>query len=560
MRPATDLAESESGYIFPATAILLIPIVIFIALSVDVGGWVVSGNRVQAAADAGALAAAAHLPDQLEATATAHELAAANGYVNGVDGVTVIVTYPNSTVVRVSIEAPADRFFSTIVHTGVMSVTRYAEATSLSPVRMGSPTNVLGFGPYSLAGEQPANYWLLENNDCSPAHFGDLKAARYMVAPWGLGCNSSTPSGGQSPNWKRRTEGRDGGYFYMVTIPPNLTDTSRLMIFDPGRCAQFDSKPTDQHFNHPRNRDANPNNDRGTVLEWRMWDTNQTPLITSDDSPMAISHPDVDADGWFSSDECAEDLIGNPTTWHDKTVGWTETPFVFPANTSGEPETYLIQTRVLVSTARGWNYHGYWIRPDNGVTACTSIGEAVGSETCPTISAEDWIPTGARGAAIGDPMDLYLAEVGPEHAGRTLNISIWDAGEGMHNIQVIDPSGNTMDFEWEADGYGSGNLPDYGQCGNDTHGDPIPCLWLDPANTSYPPRVTGNGWSSHYRFNGRIVTLTVPLDSQADFAAYPFSGHGYWFRIRFSPTASRVATEWATFAVHLGGDPIRLTY
>lgn len=45
----TASSGSQSGYIIPATALLLIPIVIFIALAVDVGGWTVTANGTRRA-------------------------------------------------------------------------------------------------------------------------------------------------------------------------------------------------------------------------------------------------------------------------------------------------------------------------------------------------------------------------------------------------------------------------------------------------------------------------------------------------------------------------------
>lgn len=276
-------------------------------------------------------------------------------------------------------------------------------------------------------------------------------------------------------------------------------------------------------------------------MEWRSWDTGGTALIETDDIPSS---------GWWGSNECASDLPYAASSWTDQTQGWTTSPFTFPANTTGEPETHLVQTRVLDSTAHGWNYHALWVKPNNATTSCTSIA----TTNCPTISAEQWIATGARGETIGDPMFLFMSEIGPEHSGRTLEISVWDTGEGMDNIQVIDPTGKALDFTWESDDptYGADNPSD--TCAG------LPCLDLDPANKNYPPKITGPGWGLHHRFNGRLVTLSVPLDAQTDFAAYPATGFGYWFRLRFEPVPTKRATEWATFSVRLSGDPIRLTY
>ncbi|MEM9134020.1 MAG: pilus assembly protein TadG-related protein [Actinomycetota bacterium] len=519
----------EGGYVLPMSALLLVPMMIFAALAVDVGGWTVQANRAQAAADAAALAGAPLLPDQGAATTVARDIATLNGFAHGVDGVTVDVQFPDAVSVRVVVNTPGERYLSDLISTTPVDISRYAEATALSPVGIGSPTNVLGFGAYSLGGSPPANYWILENNDCQIGHYGDLKAAQYLASPW-CGTGLGLP---ENPFWKRASTGRDGGYFFEVAIPPGVTTTSRLMIFDPGKCPGYGTKPADGHWNK--------GDDQGTRLRWRQWDTNATPLIADDDTPVS---------SWWESDECANDLPYPSNSWTDTTQGWTSTPFVFPPNTTGEVETHLVQSMVHDSTRLGWNHYSYWVRPDSGSATCSSIGV----DTCPTISAVDWIPTRASGATAGDPMELFLADVGPEYAGRHMQVQLWDVGEGMDNIQVLDPLGNSLDFTWSSDdsvNHAPTNPSD--TCSGN------PCLWLDPGFSGYAPKLTNAGWGNHWRFNGRVMTLSVPLDTQVDFPAYAASGNGYWFSIRFQPTASKTAREWASFSVGMSGDPIRLT-
>ena len=390
---------------------------------------------------------------------------------------------------------------------------------------MGSPSNVLGFGPYSLDGSEVANYWILENNDCQVAHYGDVRAAQYLANPW---CDVGAAL---NPSWKRSSEDRFSGYTFIVTIPAGLDVSSTLMIFDPGKCRAYGNKPADGHWNQ---------NGRGTSLEWRTWDTNDTPLISGDDTP---------ATAWWSSDECAADLPYGAGSWTDTTQGWTTTPFVFPPNPTSSDQTHVVQTRVLDSTRQGWNHYSYWVRPNNGTTSCSTLTLA----TCPTIGAESWIATQARGTANGVAMDLYLAEIGREHAGRTLKVSLWDPGEGMDNIQIVDSLGRSLDFTWESDDPAHANENPSDTCSG------VPCLYLDPSNRKYAPKLSYAGWGKHYRFNGRNVTLNVPLDSQVDFDAYESAPLGNWFRLRFYPLPNKTANEWASFSVQMSGDPIRLT-
>jgi len=526
MRAAKRLNGQESGYILATTTLLLIPLLLFAGLAVDVGGWTVQAARNQAAADAASLAAAPLVGNRSDAESVAREVAALNGFTDGVDGASVEVTFPSDLTVRVAVRTQADLYLSGIVLDESFGITRRADATAASPVGIGSPTNVLGFGPYSLDGSEPAGYWLQENNDCQPAHYGDYAAAKYLAWPW-CGDDLGLPL---NPFWKGASEGRDGGSFYVVEIPPGLSAPSRLMVLDPGACPGYGTMRESEGW---RQGEA-------TELEWRQWSTNGSPLVTYDDKPVT---------DWWGSEDCLTDLPYPARNWVDKTQGWTETPFVFPANSTGRTETYLIQSRVVNGSQKSVNYFSFWVRPDDGTTSCLTIG----SDSCPTVGAESWISVAANGTAKGKPMDLYLARVGPENAGKTMEVVLWDAGEGMDNIQVIDPLGQSLDFAWDSDdvNHGVGNPSD--SCSGN------PCLWLDPESSDYRAKLNHLGWRRSWRFSGRFITLKVPLDGQVDFPSYAGSGNGYWFRVRFFPKSSKTASEWAGFSVRITGDPIRLT-
>jgi len=63
--------SSEDGFAVPTTVVLLIPLLLFAALATDIGSWFVEGQRVQRAADAGALAGVVWLPDEPKAAQVA---------------------------------------------------------------------------------------------------------------------------------------------------------------------------------------------------------------------------------------------------------------------------------------------------------------------------------------------------------------------------------------------------------------------------------------------------------------------------------------------------------
>jgi hypothetical protein len=156
------------------------------------------------------------------------------------------------------------------------------------------------------------------------------------------------------------------------------------------------------------------------------------------------------------------------------------------------------------------------------------------------------MPIAIEGDGMGLAEDVFLTEVDPRLEGQDLIIHIWDPGEEMEHIQILDPLGRPLDFTWTTDdpAYGSDNPAN--DCGG------RPCLYIGAKDRNYPPRHAA--WKKDWKFNGRMVTFTVPLDSQTAFSQYPH----YWFRIRYTPPHNRWVRDWITYSVQFSGDYIRL--
>jgi len=76
----TAAAERDGGYILVMFAMLLIPILLLVGFSVDVGYWYNRASDIQKAADAAALAGVPWLPDEAKAREVALETAKKNGF------------------------------------------------------------------------------------------------------------------------------------------------------------------------------------------------------------------------------------------------------------------------------------------------------------------------------------------------------------------------------------------------------------------------------------------------------------------------------------------------
>ena len=50
------------------------------------------------------------------------------------------------------------------------------------------------------------------------------------------------------------------------------------------------------------------------------------------------------------------------------------------------------------------------------------------------------------GGAVGTYANFYLAQIDPVHAGKTMRVNLFDAGEGAQQLQILDPNGNPATF------------------------------------------------------------------------------------------------------------------
>ena len=136
----------QDGYILAMTALMILPLMVFVSFAVDLGSWYAQASRMQRAADAAALAAVVHLPNTTAARNAYIATATANGYTNGTNGVTITggVAPGSSNRYRVTITDNTARFFSGTFNGGPDTLNRSSTAEFNKPVPLGSPTSSLG--------------------------------------------------------------------------------------------------------------------------------------------------------------------------------------------------------------------------------------------------------------------------------------------------------------------------------------------------------------------------------------------------------------------------------
>ena len=129
--------------------------------------------------------------------------------------------------------------------------------------------------------------------------------------------------------------------------------------------------------------------------------------------------------------------------------GWSG-PDVHGLRTDGTAGSYVLTSQILDSNlttnySSTSDYKGQNLFSIRAVNAANPTGcSTVTSSTCPGVYADGWIPI--RIDPTGSPTYMNLAEIGPEYAGQTMKVSMWDLGEGMKSVEIIDPAGNALDF------------------------------------------------------------------------------------------------------------------
>jgi Flp pilus assembly protein TadG len=150
-----DLRHAERGQVLPIFAVMSVVLLGAAALVTDVAWMWTNQQRMQRAADAGALAGAIFLPgNEAAAFSTARAETAKNGFTNGSGGVVVTPRRDpgDPRKLLVDIDAPVGTFFAKVFCFDGSACLTSADvgvtgaATYVLPVPMGSPQNYYGVG------------------------------------------------------------------------------------------------------------------------------------------------------------------------------------------------------------------------------------------------------------------------------------------------------------------------------------------------------------------------------------------------------------------------------
>lgn len=275
-------SEDAGGYVAILMSILMLLLFSMSAFAVDVGNWYFTGQRLQKAADAGALAGVPYLPatpDQ--AFDIAADNVANNGfrdpaYLDAGEEANAEVTTElagSPTRLRVTVASTVDNAFGALLGVSQATIVRTAVADYAGPVPLGSPCNKFGQDPEAEdanTGAQCENvtgqFWTNVGSLAAPKVSGD--AYQNGVCPGGVdGCTGAT-NDDYAPD----------GYFYSVTLAEPVSNLV-LQAFDPALINVGDTCTTNMN-----NATANARNTAPGVTNWpiRYEDGPASPYCTGD--------------------------------------------------------------------------------------------------------------------------------------------------------------------------------------------------------------------------------------------------------------------------------------
>jgi hypothetical protein len=426
------------------------------AFATDLGWILLWNSRLQAAADAAALAGVVNLPgDPAGALADAELAAAANRFpVPTRATLTPQVIAENQ--YRVTLDTEVDTFFLRLLGFDTFHLSQTAHAQYIKPVRLGSPDNQFG-GP-------PAAFWAAINGRYTEIEQGDPYASQCIThAASSPGCAVATSDGTYRP----------GGYYYGIDVQPGSTAPLSVEFFDGGHYIEVGGSPTgDLSWRW----DEWPVGQRGVYMEYNLFEPDATPTDPTDNTNLRCS-------GKFPVDNDLSD--GHQNTWsgpNNCSVGGSLTPGI-----------WVLQ---LPSPL----YEGatkFGIRADVG-----------GGQEPDVFGILDMSIYVNFNGGVANP---YLAEIRPEHEGKLFELDIWDLGDnnGPASIQIQPPTG-TWACDYTSPGDPVSNSP---ICNIDISNQRYNARWLniDIDLTGYTCTLASNGcwWTARIQATGQAHDRTT---------------------------------------------------
>jgi hypothetical protein len=503
MRDARQ-GRDERGYILLLTALVLVPLLIFASMAIDLGAWYARASKIQRAADAAALAGVVWMPDFARAEAEARTTATKNGFTHGGNisvQVSPVAGNPYRLTVRIT-DADVIQFFSKLVIPN-QTISRSATAGYLQPIPLGSPTNYFGTGNLNSGTPPRENLWAAVNGWCAARESGDAKLAFYDNA-FGAGGYECDTTNGAFAN----ADYDPSGYLFAVRIPsPAPAGPVGVQVYNASFTPGMTGSP-----------DAS--------LRFGSVVTTTFRLLDAGNVYEPLSNPVLSTTTVASGDAAYNDWVTMAT---------------IPSPCAGC--TYYLQVFTQANEANSFGANAFGLRTTvgGGFTPCTSIPGSTNpphSASCVRIHPYNDMSVFAN--LTGATATFFLASIDPQYAGKRMRIDLFDLGEGATSVELLDPNGNPVTFDWSTPC--SPPTPVSGSCSGTGS-----MLFPNVTGTQPVPRSASN-----HIYSNRTLTLAVTLPS--NYAA--LYGTNTWWRVRY--TTGPAPTDRTTWSVSIIGSPVHL--
>jgi len=509
--------DGERGIVLVWMAIMLVVLLAMAGFAVDLGSWYLRSSKLQRAADAAALAGVVWMPED-PVSAQAAAMAALQK--NGIDTAKVTVTYPPPTSAqqfRVQLSDPAVPTFFSRPFLSTVHETRSATGEYITPVPMGSPRNTFGSGNL-LPSPNTENFWAAVSGWCSGRENGDLRQPAYdqtfVSGAWT--CGSTLPANGDYDST---------GYVYAIDFASTPGQNIAIDVYDPAYNATGS------------NADNSLKSGSTITTTYTVYGHTASPF----DSPT-------------STTPLYSRTFASGTTGQNSWVNL----YTLSAPTAGR---YYLQVQTAANEANSYGSNGFALRAhpatavwNNSTSVCTTIpGDPTYSSSCPQIHGVDDMSIFAN--QTGSSASFYLAQVDPVYAGKTMKVDLFDPGEGASKLEILDPNGNPVNFDWTTP-CGTVNgvtiaAPSGASCNGSTHtAGANNVAYLDVSGTGTQPY---SNLSSTSKYSDRTISAFIKLPSDYT-GAY---GTKTWWRIRYTTTTGTV-TDRTTWSVSILGNPVHL--
>jgi hypothetical protein len=369
----------------------------------------------------------------------------------------------------------------------------------------------------------PRGFWATMNTEGAANLNGDAYQPYY-----------DTPTSGAAPSCSVATGDRacydsDNYYNYAVEMPAGSTGGA-VYVYDPQFCAVSVNKGTgDRWFS----------GSAGVTSMYELYNTQNTLYDITDDTQMAtsgalfkqLSASDTTMGGSGGS-ECmyhTDSLYGDGRDYHDRWYrlysGLTGGPngTIYRLHTSSTDPSNVAQQR----NTNGESSFALYASATGGTPRIYGLG-----------AMQMFTPLSASGGATFS--EFYMAQIDAVHAGKTMEIKLWDPGDTnplTASLQIEIPTSggwSPTNFDWSATvGTGASGTA---SC-NGTSGPGVSSV------------TTANPTS---QFNGCWLTIDVVIP-----IGYTAQQSGWW-KIKYNMSGSGTSNDVTTWKVQIRGNPVHL--